>query len=81
MPLQEYLGDSALHNPKYDSMKLTDVFVDLDIDESELPVGTCIPTLTLHVYPFEDLEQASKAKEYTGVVVASFICTSLMFLL
>eukprot|EP00980_Cylindrotheca_fusiformis_P002910 scaffold675_cov103-Cylindrotheca_fusiformis.AAC.21 len=80
----EYLGDSDLHNPKYDGMEITDVFVDLDIDESELPEGTCIPTMTLHVYPSEDLEesfQTSKAMEYTGVVAASFIFTSLVFLL
>eukprot|EP00980_Cylindrotheca_fusiformis_P021223 scaffold8157_cov104-Cylindrotheca_fusiformis.AAC.2 len=80
----EYLGDSDLHNPKYDGMEITDVFVDLGIDESELPKGTCVPTLTLHVYPSEDLEQSfqtSNAIQYTGVVAASFIFTSLVFLL
>eukprot|EP00980_Cylindrotheca_fusiformis_P014637 scaffold3974_cov140-Cylindrotheca_fusiformis.AAC.9 len=80
----ELLGDSDLHNPKYDGMEMTAVFVDLDIDESELPEGSCTPTLTLRVYPSEDLEQSfqtSHAIQYTGVVAASFIFTSLVFLL
>eukprot|EP00980_Cylindrotheca_fusiformis_P014635 scaffold3974_cov140-Cylindrotheca_fusiformis.AAC.7 len=80
----EYLGDSDLHNPKYDGMEITDVFVDLGIDMSEIPEGSCVPTLTLRVYPSEDLEQSfqtSKAIEYTGVVAASFIFTSLVFLI
>eukprot|EP00980_Cylindrotheca_fusiformis_P012122 scaffold2929_cov107-Cylindrotheca_fusiformis.AAC.1 len=33
----EYLGDSDMHNPKYDSMEIADVFVDIGVDESELP--------------------------------------------
>eukprot|EP00980_Cylindrotheca_fusiformis_P017710 scaffold5563_cov94-Cylindrotheca_fusiformis.AAC.3 len=80
----ELVGTSDLHDPKYDGMEITDVFVDLDIDESEVPEGTCIPTLTLHVYPSEDLEQSfqtSQAIEYTLVVAASFIFTSLVFIL
>eukprot|EP00980_Cylindrotheca_fusiformis_P017709 scaffold5563_cov94-Cylindrotheca_fusiformis.AAC.2 len=80
----ELLGISDLHNPKYDDMESTDVFVDLNIDQSEVPEGTCIPTLTLHVYPSGDLEESFQtyhAIEYTGVVAASFIFTSLVFLL
>eukprot|EP00980_Cylindrotheca_fusiformis_P018545 scaffold6142_cov116-Cylindrotheca_fusiformis.AAC.2 len=83
-PNAEYLGDADLHDPRYDGMENSDVFVDLGIDESELPDGTCIPTLTLHVYPSEDLEQSfqtSKATEYTEVVVVGFVFTSLVFLL
>eukprot|EP00980_Cylindrotheca_fusiformis_P031130 scaffold25862_cov152-Cylindrotheca_fusiformis.AAC.1 len=80
----EFLGDTDMHNPKYDDMENGDVFVDLGIDESQLPNGTCIPTLTLHVYPSEDLEQSfqtSNAVIYTAVVAVIFIFTSLVFLL
>eukprot|EP00980_Cylindrotheca_fusiformis_P012044 scaffold2859_cov101-Cylindrotheca_fusiformis.AAC.2 len=80
----EYLGDSDMHNPKYDSMEISGVFVDIGIDESELPEGTCVPTLTLHIYPSEDLEQSfytSNAIIYTAVVVVIFFFTSLVFLL
>eukprot|EP00980_Cylindrotheca_fusiformis_P026136 scaffold15462_cov109-Cylindrotheca_fusiformis.AAC.2 len=80
----KYMGDSDVHNPKYDAMEIGDVFVDLGIDESHLPGGTCIPTLTLHVYPSEDLEQSfrtSNATLYTIVVVVIFVFTSLVFLL
>eukprot|EP00980_Cylindrotheca_fusiformis_P015780 scaffold4589_cov132-Cylindrotheca_fusiformis.AAC.2 len=80
----EYLGDSDLHNPKYDGMEITDIFVDLGIDESELPDGICVPKLTLHVYPSEDLQkssQTSKATEYTAAVAAGSIFASLVFLL
>eukprot|EP00980_Cylindrotheca_fusiformis_P030156 scaffold24484_cov142-Cylindrotheca_fusiformis.AAC.1 len=38
----EYLGDLDMHNPKFASMEITDIFVDLGIDESQLPEGaTC----------------------------------------
>eukprot|EP00980_Cylindrotheca_fusiformis_P027058 scaffold18572_cov129-Cylindrotheca_fusiformis.AAC.1 len=80
----EYLGDSDMHNPKYDDMEDGDIFVDLGIDESHLPEDTCIPTLTLHVYPSEDLEQSFQTPNviiYTAVVVVIFIFTSLVFLL
>eukprot|EP00980_Cylindrotheca_fusiformis_P020169 scaffold7242_cov137-Cylindrotheca_fusiformis.AAC.5 len=81
----EYLGDSDMHNPKFDSMEISDVFVDLGVDESQLPVGvTCVPTLSLHVYPSEDLEmsfQTNDAGIYTAVVAVIFIFTSLVFLL
>eukprot|EP00980_Cylindrotheca_fusiformis_P020733 scaffold7744_cov90-Cylindrotheca_fusiformis.AAC.4 len=83
-PNAELLGDSDLHNTKYDGMEMTDVFVDLGINEAELPEGTCVPTLTLHVYPSEDLERSfctSNTFVYTAVVAASFIFTSLVFLL
>eukprot|EP00980_Cylindrotheca_fusiformis_P027472 scaffold20528_cov106-Cylindrotheca_fusiformis.AAC.1 len=76
----EHLGDADFHNPKYDDMKVDNVFVDLGIDESQLPEGTCIPTLTVHVYPSEDLEQSfrtSNAIVYTIIVAAIFIFTSL----
>eukprot|EP00980_Cylindrotheca_fusiformis_P018345 scaffold5995_cov113-Cylindrotheca_fusiformis.AAC.1 len=79
-----HLGDSDVHNPKYDDMKVDNVFVDLEIDESQLPGGVCIPTLTMHVYPSEDLEESfftSNAILYTSMVVVIFIFTSLVFLL
>eukprot|EP00980_Cylindrotheca_fusiformis_P030181 scaffold24522_cov127-Cylindrotheca_fusiformis.AAC.1 len=80
----EYLGDSDFHNPKYDDMKVDNVFVDLEIDESQLPGGVCIPTLTMHVYPSEELEQSfrtSNAIVFTVIVAVIFIFTSLVFLL
>eukprot|EP00980_Cylindrotheca_fusiformis_P007045 scaffold1479_cov127-Cylindrotheca_fusiformis.AAC.4 len=81
----EYLGDSDMHDPKFDSMEITDIFVDLGIDVSQLPEGaTCVPTLSLHVYPSEDLEmsfQTNDAVIYTVVVAVIFIFTSLVFLL
>eukprot|EP00980_Cylindrotheca_fusiformis_P001921 scaffold437_cov111-Cylindrotheca_fusiformis.AAC.19 len=80
----KYLGDSDMHNPQYGDMEVTDIFVDLGIDESDLPEGRCIPTLTLHVFPSEDLEQSfqtSNAIIYTAVVAVIFIFTSLVFLL
>eukprot|EP00980_Cylindrotheca_fusiformis_P003023 scaffold702_cov99-Cylindrotheca_fusiformis.AAC.2 len=79
-----HLGDADYHNPKYDDMKVQDVFVDLEIDESQLPDGICIPTLTMHVYPSEELEQSfhtSNAMVYTAIVAVIFIFTSLVFLL
>eukprot|EP00980_Cylindrotheca_fusiformis_P027416 scaffold20339_cov128-Cylindrotheca_fusiformis.AAC.16 len=80
----DYLGDSDMHDPKYNSMEITDVLVDLGIDESDVPGGHCIPTLTLHVYPSEDLEKSfhtSKATTSTLVMVFIFIFPTLVFLL
>eukprot|EP00980_Cylindrotheca_fusiformis_P003024 scaffold703_cov131-Cylindrotheca_fusiformis.AAC.1 len=80
----EHLGDSDYHNPKYEGMEIEGVFLDLEIDESQLPKGVCVPTLTMHVYPSEDLEQSfhtSNAIVYTVIVAVIFIFTSLVFLL
>eukprot|EP00980_Cylindrotheca_fusiformis_P018347 scaffold5995_cov113-Cylindrotheca_fusiformis.AAC.3 len=80
----EYLGDADFHNPKYDDMNVDSVFVDLGIDESQLTEGTCVPTLIMHVYPTEELEQSFRtdnAAVYTVIVAAIFIFTSLVFLL
>eukprot|EP00980_Cylindrotheca_fusiformis_P001367 scaffold343_cov94-Cylindrotheca_fusiformis.AAC.3 len=80
----EYLGDSDLHNPKYNDMEVQDIFVDLGVDESQLPEGSCVPVMTLHVYPSEDLEksfQTNNSVIYTAVVAVIFIFTSLVFLL
>eukprot|EP00980_Cylindrotheca_fusiformis_P021261 scaffold8180_cov87-Cylindrotheca_fusiformis.AAC.1 len=78
------LGDSDFHNPRYDDMEVEDVFVDLGIDESQLPEGICVPTLTMHVYPSEEFEQSfhtNNAMVYTIIVAVIFIFTSLVFLL
>eukprot|EP00980_Cylindrotheca_fusiformis_P004290 scaffold918_cov126-Cylindrotheca_fusiformis.AAC.69 len=80
----EYLDDSDVHNPKYDDMEIAEVFVDLGIDESQIQEDICIPTLTVRLYPSEDLEQSfqtSNAIIYTAVVAVIFIFTSLVFLL
>eukprot|EP00980_Cylindrotheca_fusiformis_P004622 scaffold988_cov100-Cylindrotheca_fusiformis.AAC.2 len=66
----DYLGDSDMHDPKYDSMEITDVLVDLAIDESDVPEGNCIPTLTLHVYPSEDLEKSFHTSKATTSTLA-----------
>eukprot|EP00980_Cylindrotheca_fusiformis_P024215 scaffold11659_cov100-Cylindrotheca_fusiformis.AAC.1 len=78
------LGDSDLHDPKYEALAVSEVFIDLDIDPSQLPEGACVPVLTLHVYPSAELEasfQTNNAILYTVVVVAIFVFTSLVFLL
>eukprot|EP00980_Cylindrotheca_fusiformis_P011574 scaffold2738_cov119-Cylindrotheca_fusiformis.AAC.10 len=79
-----FLGLFDAHNPKYDDHVVSRVIVDVDVDESELPDGVCVPKVTLDLYPTEDLEktfQTSKPKLYTAVVVAIFAFTSLVFLL
>eukprot|EP00980_Cylindrotheca_fusiformis_P012124 scaffold2929_cov107-Cylindrotheca_fusiformis.AAC.3 len=78
------LGEEDLHDPKYDDLEVTEVFIDLHFDELELPEGKCVPTLSLHVYPSEKLEATfrnSNAAIYASVVVVIFVFTSLVFLL
>eukprot|EP00980_Cylindrotheca_fusiformis_P024911 scaffold12717_cov56-Cylindrotheca_fusiformis.AAC.1 len=50
------LGDSDMHDPKYDALEVTEVFIDLDIDPALVPGATCAPTLTLSVYPTKEFE-------------------------
>eukprot|EP00980_Cylindrotheca_fusiformis_P014230 scaffold3752_cov137-Cylindrotheca_fusiformis.AAC.4 len=79
-----FLGEADLHDPEYDSLVLSEVFVDLDIDESQLPETTCVPVVTLHVYPSAELEdsfQTDNSIIYTVMVVAIFAFTTLVFLL
>eukprot|EP00980_Cylindrotheca_fusiformis_P005076 scaffold1075_cov104-Cylindrotheca_fusiformis.AAC.6 len=78
------LGDSDLHDPKYEALAVSEVFIDLDIDPSQLPEGACVPVLTLHVYPSAELEASFRTDNsiiYTVVVVVIFVFTSLVFLL
>eukprot|EP00980_Cylindrotheca_fusiformis_P031272 scaffold26108_cov132-Cylindrotheca_fusiformis.AAC.1 len=78
------LGQEDLHNPKYDSLEVTETFIDLGIDHSEVPDGLCVPTSTLHVYPSEAMEKKYETHNrtiYTSVVVIIFSFTVLVFLL
>eukprot|EP00980_Cylindrotheca_fusiformis_P010486 scaffold2324_cov116-Cylindrotheca_fusiformis.AAC.13 len=78
------LGEEDLHNPKYDSLEITETFIDLGIDHSRVPDGLCVPTSTLHVYPSELLEKKFETHNrtiYTSVVVVIFSFTVLVFLL
>eukprot|EP00980_Cylindrotheca_fusiformis_P022363 scaffold9240_cov126-Cylindrotheca_fusiformis.AAC.3 len=78
------LGDGDLHDPEYDALVVSEVFVDLQIDQSQLPEGSCVPVLTLHLYPSAELEESFQTDNdiiYTVVVVVIFLFTSLVFLL
>eukprot|EP00980_Cylindrotheca_fusiformis_P003255 scaffold735_cov116-Cylindrotheca_fusiformis.AAC.25 len=79
-----FLGQLDSHDPKYDDLVVSRVILDVDVDDSKLPEGICVPTLTLDLYPTEELEvsfQTSKPKLYTVVVVSIFFFTSLVFVL
>eukprot|EP00980_Cylindrotheca_fusiformis_P001907 scaffold437_cov111-Cylindrotheca_fusiformis.AAC.5 len=78
------LGEGDLHDPKYESLEVSETFVDLGIDQSKVPDGLCIPILTLHVYPSATLEKKFETHNraiYTSAVVAIFTFTVLVFLL
>eukprot|EP00980_Cylindrotheca_fusiformis_P005307 scaffold1136_cov146-Cylindrotheca_fusiformis.AAC.20 len=78
------LGEGDLHDPKYNSLVVSEVFLDLGIDQAQLPEGTCVPKLTLHVYPSAELEDSFKTDNsliYTIVVVVIFAFTCLVFML
>eukprot|EP00980_Cylindrotheca_fusiformis_P014107 scaffold3710_cov103-Cylindrotheca_fusiformis.AAC.6 len=78
------LGEEDLHNPKYDSLEITETFIDLDVDHLKVPDGLCVPASTLHVYPSEALEQKFETHNrtiYTSAVVIIFSFTVLVFLL
>eukprot|EP00980_Cylindrotheca_fusiformis_P005314 scaffold1136_cov146-Cylindrotheca_fusiformis.AAC.27 len=78
------LGEADLHDPKYDSLVVNIVFLDLGVDQSQLPEGSCVPKLTLHVYPSAALEESFKTDNsliYTVVIVVIFAFTCLVFML
>eukprot|EP00980_Cylindrotheca_fusiformis_P008038 scaffold1710_cov120-Cylindrotheca_fusiformis.AAC.4 len=79
-----FLGEEDLHDPKYDSMEVTESFVDLGIDQSKVPDDLCVPALSLHVYPSDTLEKKFETHNraiYTSAVVVIFTFTVLVFLL
>lgn len=83
-PVAEYLGPFDVHDSQYDDLEITKVLVDLDIDESKIQEGNCIPKLTLHLYPTEEFEsryQSNKAIYYTVAVIFIFAFTSMVFIL
>eukprot|EP00980_Cylindrotheca_fusiformis_P010483 scaffold2324_cov116-Cylindrotheca_fusiformis.AAC.10 len=78
------LGEEDLHDPKFDSIEVTETFIDLNVDHSKLPDGLCVPTSTLNIYPSEALEKKFETHNrtiYTSVVVVIFSFTVLVFLL
>eukprot|EP00980_Cylindrotheca_fusiformis_P009221 scaffold2004_cov101-Cylindrotheca_fusiformis.AAC.11 len=78
------LGEADLHDPEYDDLVGSDILVDLDIDQSQLPEGSCVPVLTLRVYPSTEMEESLKTNNdiiYTVVVVVIFAFTTLVLLL
>jgi hypothetical protein len=83
-PEATFLGDYDAHDPKYDSLEVTSILVDLDVDSSSIPGGQCIPVLSMHLYPTEQFEETfltPKRFIYAGVVIAIFAFTSFVFLL
>eukprot|EP00980_Cylindrotheca_fusiformis_P024698 scaffold12306_cov109-Cylindrotheca_fusiformis.AAC.1 len=78
------LGQYDAHDTQYDAHVVSQVIVDVDLDEDQLPEGICLQKLTLDLYPTKELEatfHTSKPVSYTSVVVAIFAFTSLVFLL
>eukprot|EP00980_Cylindrotheca_fusiformis_P023088 scaffold10105_cov129-Cylindrotheca_fusiformis.AAC.1 len=80
-----FLGKEDLHDPIYDSLEVTETFIDLGIDQSKVPDGLCVPTLSLHVYPSPSLKKKFETRNnrviYTSAVVVIFSFTVLVFLL
>eukprot|EP00980_Cylindrotheca_fusiformis_P000795 scaffold192_cov114-Cylindrotheca_fusiformis.AAC.7 len=76
----EFLGEFDAHDPKYEEQVVSKVLVDLNVDSEQFPEAICIPTLTLDLYPTDELAetfQTAKPTLYTTVVVAIFAFTSL----
>eukprot|EP00980_Cylindrotheca_fusiformis_P014136 scaffold3716_cov69-Cylindrotheca_fusiformis.AAC.21 len=79
-----FLGQFDAHDKQYDDNLVSRLILESDIDGKRLPEGYCIHKLTLDLYPTEELEETfhtDKPTAYTGVVVAIFAFTSLVFLL
>eukprot|EP00980_Cylindrotheca_fusiformis_P026900 scaffold17929_cov58-Cylindrotheca_fusiformis.AAC.1 len=75
-----FLGEADLHDPEYDPLVVSEVFVDLEIDQSLLQEGTCVPVVNMHVYPSAELEKSFRTDNgiiYTVTVVAIFAFTTL----
>eukprot|EP00980_Cylindrotheca_fusiformis_P003375 scaffold750_cov73-Cylindrotheca_fusiformis.AAC.1 len=83
-PNAVFLGEADLHDPEYNSFVVSEVFVDLEIDQSLLQEGTCVPVVNIHVYPTAELEKSFQTDNgiiYTLAVFAIFAFTTLVFLL
>lgn len=79
-----FLGEFDAHDSNYDRLEISERLIDLQIDNTELPSGTCVPTLNLHLYPTQKLEesfQTSKAALFTTGSVLVFAVTSAFFLI
>lgn len=83
-PNATFLGATDVHDPKYDGLEESGVFLDLDIDPANVPEGGCIQKITLHLYPSTDLErefQTANAFIFAGFVAAVFVFTSMVLLI
>eukprot|EP00980_Cylindrotheca_fusiformis_P014244 scaffold3765_cov117-Cylindrotheca_fusiformis.AAC.1 len=76
------LGESDMHDTRYDALEVAEVFFDLGVDPGEVPEATCAQALTLHIYPsreFEDVFHTANPIIYASVVVVIFLFTTLVF--
>jgi class 3 adenylate cyclase len=81
-PEAVYVGKGDLHDPQYDHLQVSALFVSFGYDKSKIPADRCAPELSLHLYPTQTLEASfhtKKAIHYTVVVVLIFAFTSLVF--
>eukprot|EP00980_Cylindrotheca_fusiformis_P025404 scaffold13613_cov114-Cylindrotheca_fusiformis.AAC.1 len=76
------LGETDLHDTRYDTLEVAEVFMDLGVDPAVVPEGTCAQALTLHIYPtreFEDRFYTANPIIYASIVVVIFLFTTLVF--
>eukprot|EP00980_Cylindrotheca_fusiformis_P012399 scaffold3044_cov103-Cylindrotheca_fusiformis.AAC.2 len=78
------LREADVHDPEYDNLVASHKFVDLGVDQAQLPEGSCVPIQTVRVYPSAEMEDSFQTNNdvvYTVVVVVIFVFTTLVFLL
>jgi len=83
-PNVTFLGEFDAHDSQYDHLEISERLIDLQIDNTKLPSGTCVPTLNLHLYPTKELQesfQTNKAELFTAGAVLVFAFTSAFFLI
>jgi hypothetical protein len=77
-------GNGDVHDPYYDDLKISAPFFSFEYDRDKIPEGTCVPELTLHIYPSAELEDEFLTNEpvyYAIAVVLIFFSTTIVFII
>lgn len=81
----KFLGEGDLHDTEFDDLEIWSEFATLEDDEDlDLPDELRVPSLSVHLYPTENLRQSFKTWNsyiYTLGVIAIFMFTSGVFVI
>lgn len=75
-PDVSFLGYGDLHDTKFDDLEVNEPFLVIDYDQDKVPGDLCTPTVSLFLYPTNEMKQSfqtNTAAVYTSLIVVCIV--------